>query len=166
MARNQNGRNSRETIPHCIGKGQTIAARHLNIADDQIDAATKVLDDFQSAGTVFSFQGLKIVLSQNSRHIHPNSGLVVNNKGKRHIWIDNANDQALQTKRSYVDGSFGLIRGLNLVANVASRLSSWRWPSSQPNLKSLFSSSEVSCDSGLGRGRRGAVVPDGAGDSG
>jgi hypothetical protein len=39
-----------------MGKAQAIAVRHLNVADDQVQATIKLLYDLEGVGPVFGFQ--------------------------------------------------------------------------------------------------------------
>ena len=55
-----------------MGKAQSVAIGHLNVADDQIDATTKFLDDLKGVGTVFGFQRPKIFPLQDGADVLPN----------------------------------------------------------------------------------------------
>jgi len=67
-----------------VSKAQSIALRHLDVTDDQIQTTTKVLDNLKGVNTVFGFQRLKALPLQNGADVLPNGHFVIHNKRDRH----------------------------------------------------------------------------------
>jgi hypothetical protein len=71
-----------------VGKAQSVTVRHLNVADDQVHAATKLFHDLKGVGTVFGFQRSEILSLQDSADVPANGWLIINNERNWHICLD------------------------------------------------------------------------------
>ena len=85
---NQNDGHSRERFPDRAGKTQSIAIRHLDVADDQIYLATQLLHDPERLGAVFGFHRSKTLLLQNGADILSNGRFVIDYQRDRHTSLD------------------------------------------------------------------------------
>jgi len=85
---NQNDWYLRERLPDSVGESQSIAVRHLDVANDQIHDAGEFVDNLKGVGSVFGFQSPKILLLQDGADVPPHGWLVINNKRNWHMQLD------------------------------------------------------------------------------
>ena len=74
-------RNGRVLLPDAVCQRQPVAARHLDIGDQQIHIAFEPLHDLPGRVTALRFERQEIFALQDGSDISPNVSVVINDQG-------------------------------------------------------------------------------------